>query len=569
MKISPPKRIISEIDPKYDNKDWRKKRLRVCGYIRVSTDKSDQANSLKHQRARCEREIPLHPNWEYVGCFADDGISGTSIRNRDGFRKMLESCKAGEIDLIVVKEVSRFARNVKDCLNTAEELLTLDPPVGIYFENNNLNTLEVGSKMFLTILAMLAELESELKSRSVESGLEEIYRAGNYPGPSKNLLGYIKDGKYGMSIDPEGAKTVRLIYDLFIAGYSQQEIANALTRLSLLTVKGNPWSPNAVTGILRNEKFCGDFLMRKSYTVSFLTHQSRRNIGQRRHFYDTDHHDAIVSREEHAKALLLLKANHASPFFNHEYEIKVIRQGLFSGFIPMNCAFGGYDAGHYLGAFVMARIPPVNVTTMVTHIEGAKRVRRELYGDRYAAVVTISSVGIAFTSGCVSLLKDTAYVEILLHPHERLLAVRKTSKSNKNAIPWNNNGVSAKELSSLLYEMMGWQNNWKHKVTANFFTKNGEQAIIFDLNCCESRFRDKENENKLTRAVPHEWLSEFGIMLPEYMMLCRRAFADRLDDWDIGASASAVEGFINDINALSRRDAEKMIQEMGLNNGQR
>jgi DNA invertase Pin-like site-specific DNA recombinase len=158
-------RIISEIDPIYDHKDWRTKNLRVCAYARVSTDSNDQMNSLKNQIEHYEKYIPTHSNWEYAGIFSDEGISGTSIKNRKGFQEMVEACKAGKIDLVVVKDVSRFARNVKDCLSTAEELLTLDPPVGIYFENNNLSTLEVDSKIFLTMLAMFAELDSELKSR--------------------------------------------------------------------------------------------------------------------------------------------------------------------------------------------------------------------------------------------------------------------------------------------------------------------------------------------------------------------------------------------------------------------
>ena len=240
-------KIISEIDPIYDSKDWRLKKLRTCAYIRVSTDSHDQENSLKSQRSHYEKFIAQFPNWEYVGIFADEGISGTTVRNRTGFRQMVETCKDGEIDLIVVKEVSRFARNVIDCLNTVQELLTLDPPVGIYFENNNLNTLDAGNKMFLTMFAMFAELESELKSKSVLFGLKEMYEGERYLCPAMNLLGYDKDGKYGLKIEPEGAKTVRLIYDLFLSGYSEKEIASLLTELARPTATGKlEWSKKAV-----------------------------------------------------------------------------------------------------------------------------------------------------------------------------------------------------------------------------------------------------------------------------------------------------------------------------------
>lgn len=557
------KRIVSEVHPRYINKDWRLKKLRVAAYLRVSTDSSDQENSLINQRAHYEKFIPSNPNWEFVGIFVDDGISGTSLRNRTGFRDMIDACKRGEVDLIVVKEVSRFARNISDCLNTVEELLTLDPPVGIYFENNNLNTLDTGNRVFLAVFAMFAELESELKSRSVDFGLQVLFDRGNYLCPATNLLGYEKDGKYMIKVEPEGARTVRLIYDLFLAGYAQKEIAIILTGLGLPTAKGNLiWSAAAVSGICRNEKYCGALFMQKTYTISFLTHQSRRNIGQRRLFFEPSHHEAIVSTEEHARALLLLRANHASPFFNHEYEIRVVRRGLLSGFIPMNAVFGGYDAGHYLGVFVMARVAKVDIKAEVACIVGVKRVRREFLGENGVASLTISRHGFTFSTGCVSLMEDTAHVEMLLHPSEQLLAIRKCSKRNPDAIPWSNAFVPAKELSRVLFDLMSWQKEWKYKSTANCFTKDGETVLMFDLRCCEYRLPQDEHKGRLARAVPSEWLSDFGTPLSDQMMLCRHALARTLKKWHLGAIATAVEGFTSEITPLSRKDAEARISEM-------
>ncbi|MCL2344034.1 MAG: recombinase family protein [Firmicutes bacterium] len=534
----------------------------------MSTDSSDQLNSFKNQKAHYEKFIPEHPNWEYVGLYSDEGISGTSMHNRVGFQHMVEDCQAGKIELIVIKEVSRFARNTADCLNTVQMLLTLDPPVGIYFENNNLNTLDVGNKIILTMFAMFAELESELKSRSVEFGLNECYERGDYLCPTKNLLGYTKDVKYGMKIEPEGAKTVRLIYDLFLAGYSQEEIAETLTALSLPTAKGNlTWSKEGVSGILRNERYSGAIIMQKTYTISFLSHKSRRNVGQRRIFYEPVHHEGIVSIDEHARSLLLLNANHASPYFNHLYEVKVIRHGLIAGFIPLNPAFGGYDAGHYLGAFVMARVPEMDIETEVAYITGAKRVRSELFSNRNSAAVTVSGHGVAFSAGCVALMKETAYVELLLHPAERLLAIRKTTRRNKNAVPWNTDDIPAQQLSQVLYELMGWQKHWRYKMTANYFEKNDEQIIIFDLNCCEFRIRSGKKGEKTAKGFPSEWLSEFGDGTPEYMLLCRRAMANKLDSWKIGASPSTVEVYSIGVKTLTRAEAEQRIAEMRREHG--
>ena len=551
-------RIVSEVAPIYENKDWRQKIYRVAGYTRVSTDSSDQENSLKNQKDHYETTIRANPNWEYVGLYVDDGISGTSTHNRKEFNRMLEDCKARRIDLIVVKDVSRFARNIVDCLNTVQLLLSLDPPVGVYFENNNLNTLEANNIIFLATLAMCAELESELKSKSVRFGNNRCFENGNYFCPT-NLLGYEKDGKYAIKIEPEGAKTVRLIHDLFLAGYSTKKISEVMTSISRPTAAGNLiWSPSSVQGILKNEKYCGDFIMQKTFVENYKTHKALQNKGQRKIYYEPDHHDGIVSRAEHARSLLLLRSNQSSPYFDHRFVIRVIRQGLLSGFIPMNPAFGGYSASHYLCALETARIPFPKIEAEVAHIAGAKRVRRELFCNRYAAV-TFSESGLHFNTSCASLMAEPTYVELLLHPTERLFAVRKTTKRNRNALPWTALPIRARELTHVIYQLMGWKKDWKYKATANCFSKNDEQVIFFDLTCCEFQFRENM---KLTKAIPSDWISGFGENLPEYMLLCRRALAEKLVNWKLSEPPSPVNGFEIGITPLTKEQAEKRIAGM-------
>jgi DNA invertase Pin-like site-specific DNA recombinase len=555
-------RIVSEVDPIYEHKDCRQKTLLVGGYTRVSTDSCEQESSLKNQKDHYEATIRANPNWEFVGLYVDDGISGTSTRNRKGFNRMIEDCKEGKLNLIVVKDVSRFSRSIVDCLNTVQMLLALDPPVGVYFENNNLNTLEAGNIIILATLAMCAELESQLKSQSVKFGNNRCFENGHYFCPVK-LLGYERDGKYGIKIEPEGAKTVRLAYDLFLAGYSVKEIAEVMTSLSRSTAASSViWSPSSVRGILKNEKYCGDFIMQKTFVPNYKTHKAIRNKGQRKLYYEPDHHEGIVSRAEHARALLLLKCNQASPYFDHKYIVKVIRKGLLSGFIPMNLAFGGYKASHYLCALETARIPCQKIEAEVVHIAGAKRVRRELFCNRYAAI-TFSGNGLHFNTVCVSLMKETAYVELLLHPSERLLAVRKTTQRNPNAIPWKALPIRSRELTRIIYELVGWQKDCRYKVTANYFSKNDEQIIVFDLAYCAFQFR---NDEKLTKDLPCERISEFGEKLPEYTMLCRRALVTKLENWKLSEPPSSVDGFELDINPLTRKQAEKQITEMGCDN---
>ncbi|MDR3109297.1 MAG: hypothetical protein LBU65_06365 [Planctomycetaceae bacterium] len=190
----------------------------------------------------------------------------------------------------------------------------------------------------------------------------------------------------------------------------------------------------------------------------------------------------------------------------------------------MNPAFGGYEANHYLCAFETAQVPFPPIEAELTHIAGAKRIRKELFCNRYAAV-TFSGCGLHFNSDCVSLMKEAAYVEILLHPTERLFAVRKTTQRNRNAILWKALPIQARELTHIIYRLMGWQKGWKYKVTANCFSKHNEQVIFFDLTCCEYQFRE---DKKLTKAIPSNWISDFGENLPDYMMLCRRALAKKI-----------------------------------------
>jgi len=551
-------RIVSEVDPIYENKDWRQKKYLVGAYTRVSTDSNDQENSLNNQKKHYDATIPANPNWEYVGLYADDGISGTSTRNRKEFKRMIEDCKTGKINLIVTKDVSRFARNIVDCLITVQFLLSLDPPVGVYFENNNLNTLEDFNDITLPMYAMFAEFDSKLKSRSVKFGNNRCFEDGNYFCPVR-LLGYKKEGKYGIKIEPEGAKTVRLIYDLFLAGYSVTEIAEVMTSLSRPTAAGRlKWSPSSVLGILKNEKYCGHFIMQKTFVENFKTHKTIPNKGQRKLYSEPDHHESIVSKAEHARALLLLKSNQASPCYDHKYTVKIVRKGLLSGFIPMNPAFGGYNAGHYLYVWETARLSFPKIEIEVAYIEGAKGIRRELFSERYATM-TLSKHGLHFNSGCVSLMKETAHVEVLLHPAERLLAVRKTTQQNRNAIPWRALPICARELMLVVYRLMGWLKGWKYKVTAYYLSKNDDQVIFFDLTCCEFQFRE---DKRLTKAIPSGWISDFGENQHEHMVLCRRALAEKLEHWNLSEPPSSIEGFELDVKPLTKKQAEKQIEEM-------
>jgi DNA invertase Pin-like site-specific DNA recombinase len=321
-------RTIWEADPLLQIKNWRDRILRTAIYIRVSTDSEDQLNSLEGQQAYYENLVESNPKWEYVGLYVDEGLSGTSTKKRDGFNRLLKDCKDGKIDLVVVKDVARFARNTVDCLTSAQDLMRLTPPVGIYFDAININTLDVGAGMIIPFFAMVAQMDSELKSDSIKIGIESKKNEGKYMCPTHKLLGFNKVKKYEMVIEEKGAKAVQLIYKLFLSGVTLEIITQIMMWIGVPTGADKlEWSTQTVRNILRNEKYSGDITVQKGFVKDIFTQQKVKNTGERRMIYEQDHHEAIISRAEHERAILLLKANWRSPCFNLKYEIEVVRKG--------------------------------------------------------------------------------------------------------------------------------------------------------------------------------------------------------------------------------------------------
>ena len=272
---------------------------RVCAYCRVSTDLDEQQTSYELQVVHYTNLIRKNVLWEFSGVYADEGISGTSIKNRTEFLRMIEDCKAGKIDMIITKSISRFARNTLDCLNYVRMLKSLTSPVGIYFEREGIDTLDAKSELLLTILSSLAQDESRSISENVRWSIQKRYQQGVAHCPTAFLLGYDNNENGDLVINEEQAETVRRIYRECLAGYGTSIIAQGLTADGLKTGKGyTKWSGNTVYRILRNEKYCGDILMQKRVTLDFLTHKRTPNRGHQPQYYMADHHPAIVSRED-------------------------------------------------------------------------------------------------------------------------------------------------------------------------------------------------------------------------------------------------------------------------------
>lgn len=266
----------------------------VASYCRVSTDKEDQANSFASQQRYFKDYIDRQPDWELYRVYADEGITGTSTKKRIQFNHMVSDAKMGKFKLILTKEVSRFSRNILDTIGYTRELKALG--VGVLFMNDGINTLEPDAELRLSIMGSLAQEESRKTSSRVKWGQTRQMERGVVFGHS--LLGYdVADGK--LTINPEGAELVRLIFHKYgVEGKGTSVIAREMQEAGFLTCSGNPrWNNSHIVKILKNEKYVGDLVQKKTYTPDYLTHQKKYNCGAEEKVCLTDHHEAIIDRD--------------------------------------------------------------------------------------------------------------------------------------------------------------------------------------------------------------------------------------------------------------------------------
>lgn len=270
--------------------------LRVAAYCRVSTEQEEQQNSYQVQIAYYTDLINRKKEWSLVGIFADEGISGTQTKKRTEFNRMIRMCKNKKIDLVITKSISRFARNTVDCLEYVRQLKNLG--IGVIFEKENINTLTMTSEFMIALYGSFAQAESESISKNVSWGKEKAYLEGKVQFQYQNLLGYRKGADGKPEIVPEEAETVRLIYKLFLDGYSMTNIKKTLESKGILTAKSKKvWNESLISSILKNEKYVGDALLQKTYTLDCITHKVVRNHGERPMYLVTDHHAPIIDRD--------------------------------------------------------------------------------------------------------------------------------------------------------------------------------------------------------------------------------------------------------------------------------
>ena len=254
-------------------------RRRVAAYARVSTSSEEQLTSYEAQVDYYPRFIQSKPEWEFVRVYTDEGISAVNTKKREGFNQMVRDALDGKIDLIVTKSVSRFARNTVDSLVTVRKLK--EKGVEVYFEKENIYTLDSKGELLITIMSSLAQEESRSISENVTWGQRKRFADGKVSLPYSHFLGYRKGDNGLPEIVPEEAETVRWIYSLFLSGKTTGSIASLLTREGVSTPAGKKkWAASTVESILKNEKYKGDALLQKALTVDFLTKKQKKNEGE-------------------------------------------------------------------------------------------------------------------------------------------------------------------------------------------------------------------------------------------------------------------------------------------------
>lgn len=270
--------------------------LRVAAYCRVSTQMEEQLNSYEVQKNYYTDKINREPKWCFAGIYADKGISGTDVRKREEFQKMIRACKQGRIDMIITKSISRFARNTVDCLKYIRLLKSIN--VDVFFEEQGIHSTDNGAEFYITIYGSIAQSESENISANVRWGMNHRAKEGKVTFRYKNFMGYKKGNDGNPVIVEEEAEIIRNIYEQYLGGNSLSIIADNLTKENIKTPSGkDTWSSGTVKSILTNEKYKGDALLNKTYVVDCISKKVQKNNGERPMYYVENNHPAIVTKD--------------------------------------------------------------------------------------------------------------------------------------------------------------------------------------------------------------------------------------------------------------------------------
>lgn len=579
----------------YDNEAY----TRVAVYVRVSTGSESQTSSYELQKKYYEDFVVRHPQWELVGIYADEGISGTAYKNRKNFNLMLDDCRRGKIDLIITKSVSRFARNVVDCIGLVRDLADLKPRVGVLFEMENIFSLKDDSQMALSFQATMAQEESHVKSRSMNASYDMRYDNGMYMTP--RLLGYTQDEDGNLIINHEEAPTVKLIFNMYLCNYSAAEIAEVLMRLGRKTFKGNTkWSSSTVLSVLKNERHCGELLTRKTWTPNYLNHRSVKNMGEKRQIRVLEHHEAIIPVDDFfAVQKMIENAKYGNKSILPD--LQVIKTGYLKGYVIINPRWSGFDESDYFRASDSAdsefSYDDSNEITVCSDagdfdMRGFEIARSEFFDCNRRPSITISRTKLKFSAECIRKFGDKTHIEMLLHPTKKCFAIRATKSENRQSVVWAKSHLGVlqpKEIPSAafsptLFSLFHWNASYRYRALGSFYQKNGEAVIIFDLTQPEIYVPeymisggDIENgcterpllqSGKHVRAVPDVWTESFGREYYVQKHLEEMRMPDEETGWDVHSKGEVFpvdeERHVTDVETMKEYIQSEILKSIPL-----
>ena len=513
--------------------------MRVGVYCRVSTGNTEQLTSYIMQKKYYSEYVKRHPNWSLIEIYADSGISGTSLNKRDEFIRMLKDCEEDKLDLIIVKSVSRFARCTEDFLVCIKNLTNHKPPIGVFFENEGIYTLDESKQMTLTLFASFAQEESHTKSTSMNSSVEQRFSHGIFLTPP--LLGYGNDKDGNLIINEDEAETVRLIFSMYQFGYTCDIIAETLTVLGRKTKQGNTkWSSSTISGVLKNERHCGDVVARKTWTPNYLNHKSVKNkpdkngLYDRNQYYKINNHPAIISRHDYIVVQkMITNAKYGGRSFMPELHVN--SGGALHGFVSINPRWGAFEAADYLFASESVGESSrneilFNVRGGEIDLSGYEIARTQLFCSADMTSGLFYSHSVQFSSECIRKLRNVEYVELLVHPLEKILVVRECFPEHRNAILWAKfvdgkaytQRVGGKAYLDTLFAIFNWNSAWGYRLRGAIRNVAGNPVAFFDAGESEvfipnrSTIAEDYYVTKCSKyrfaAMPVRWRHNFGVL---------------------------------------------------------
>lgn len=493
----PPQTIFRPAKPTPTIRDDSFKRVAV--YARVSTKSKEQVSSIENQTKYYTEKIAKTPNWELTKVYSDEGKSGTSKKWRPAFKRMLEDAANKGMDMIVCASISRFARNISTLVEEVRKLKTANPshPVGVYFETEDIYTLDPNINERLQMQGLFAEWESGNKSRRMILSYDQRICTGQFP--LSDLLGLRHTIEGGFVIQKDEAITVKYIFIATVCGYTAEEIAEVLTEKQRPTLRGRTeWTPEMVKAIMMNERRWGDLEVRKRVVVDYSEKTTAKNNGIREGAYIPRYHEGIVTPEI-ARAAHMMRASRYK--FGSVPDVYVIDSGALKGFVSISPIWSGIDNHAFQ-----------DISRQVYEDEEFETLQYEadiLRGKEHSNVIgmslndyrvppgvmfmtrcdpqlTFSTKNLRLNGVCRERLGRPTYIEFLYHPILRVVAIRSCNTHNHNTVLWDDSKCSGLQLcssafSGAIYDQLDWMKKYKFRFRGVTRIRDGEKIIFFFL----------------------------------------------------------------------------------------